>query len=102
MIDTTSPSGTLIFHVFSVIAAYERGNSHKRTMAGIAAAQRAGTRFGRPASISPAQREQAKRLMKSDPPTTVTELPTLLGVSRLAMYRRQDADRAVLVLGEAN
>ena len=102
MIDTTSPSGTLIFHVFSAIAEYERGTNHERTMAGIAAAQRAGTRFGRPASISPAQWEQATRLMKSDPPPTVTELATLLGVSRQAIYRRQDADRAALVLAEAS
>jgi len=101
MIDTTSPSGTLIFHVFSAIAEYERGTNHERTMAGIAAAQRAGTRFGRPASISPAQWEQATHLMKSDPPPTVTELATLLGVSRQAIYRRQDANRAASVLAEA-
>jgi len=102
MIDTTSASGTLIFHVFSAIAEYERGTNHERTMAGIAAAQRAGTHFGRPASISPAQWEQAKRLMKSDPPPTVTEIATLLGVSRQAIYRRQDADRAALLLDEAS
>ena len=102
MIDTTSPSGTLIFHVFSAIAEYERGTNHERTMAGIAAAQRAGTRFGRPASISPARWEQATRLMKSHPPPTVTELATQLGVSRQAIYRRQDADRAALVLAEAS
>ena len=101
MIDTTSPSGTLIFHVFFAIAEYERGTNHERTMTGIAAAQRAGPRFGRPASISPAQWEQATRLMKSDPPPTVTELATLLGVSRQAIYRRQDADRAAFVLAEA-
>ena len=98
---TASPSGTLIFHVFSAIAEYERGTNRERTMAGIAAAQRAGTRFGRPATISPAQWEQATRLMKSDPPPTVTELATLLGVSRQAIYRRQDADRAAMVLDKA-
>ena len=102
MIDTTTPSGTLIFHVFSAIAEYERGTNHERTMAGIAAAQRAGTRFGRPASISPAQWEQAKLLMKSDPPPTVTQIATMLGVSRQAIYRRQDADRAALLLAEAS
>ena len=42
MIDTTTPSGKLIFHVFSAIAEYERGTNHERTMAGIAAAKRAG------------------------------------------------------------
>ena len=102
MIDTTSPSGTLIFHVFSAIAEYERGTNHERTMAGIAAAQRAGTRFGRPASISPAQWERAKRLMKSDPPPTVTEIATLLGVSRQAIYRFQDADRAASLVADAS
>ena len=102
MIDTTTPSGKLIFHVFSAIAEYERGTNHERTMAGIAAAQRAGTRFGRPASISPAQWEQAKLFMKSNPPPTVTQIATMLGVSRQAIYRRQDADRAALLLAEAS
>ena len=102
MIDTTTPSGKLIFHVFSAIAEYERGTNHERTMAGIAAAQRAGTRFGRPASISPAQWEQAKLFMKSNPQPTVTQIATMLGVSRQAIYRRQDADRAALLLAEAS
>jgi len=102
MIDTTTPSGKLIFHVFSAIAEYERGTNHERTMAGIAAAQRAGTRFGRPASISPAQWEQAKLFMKSDPSPTVTQIATMLGVSRQAIYRRQDADRAAFLLTEAS
>ena len=102
MVDYTSPSGSLISYVFSAIAEYERGTNHERTMAGIAAAQRAGTRFGRPASISPAQWEQAKRSMKSDPPPTVTEIATLLGVSRQAIYRRLDADRAALLLAKAS
>jgi DNA invertase Pin-like site-specific DNA recombinase len=98
MIDTTSASGTLIFHVFSAIAEYERGTNHERTMAGIAAAQRTGTRFGRPASISAAQWEQARRSMKTDPSPTVTEIATLLGVSRQAIYRCLEAGRAALML----
>lgn len=102
MIDTTSASGTLIFHVFSAIAEYERGTNHERTMAGIAAAKHAGTRFGRPASISAAQWGEAKRLMKTDPPPTVTQIATMLGVSRQAIYRRHAADRATLLLAEAS
>lgn len=94
MIDTTSASGTLIFHVFSAIAEYERGTNHERTMAGIAAAQRAETRFGRPSSISQAQWEQARKLMKTDPRPTVTEIATLLGVSRQAIYRRLENDQS--------
>jgi DNA invertase Pin-like site-specific DNA recombinase len=37
-IDTTTPGGRLIFHVFGALAAFERDLVKERTMAGLAAA----------------------------------------------------------------
>jgi len=94
VIDTTSAAGNLIFQIFGAFAEFERGTNHERTMAGIAAAQRAGTKFGRPPSISDAQWTKAKALLRSEPPSTIADVATLLGVSRQAIYRRIERDRA--------
>ena len=48
VIDTTTPSGELIFHVFSALAQFERRLIPERTKAGIAAARAGGRKGGRP------------------------------------------------------
>ena len=48
-IDTTTPSGELIFHVFSALAQFERRLIQERTKAGIAAARARGRKGGRSA-----------------------------------------------------
>ncbi len=50
--DTTTPSGEFLFHVFGALAQYERALTHERVMAGLAAAKRRGRRGGRPPVIS--------------------------------------------------
>ncbi len=94
MIDTTSASGKLIFHVFSAIAEYERGTNYERTMAGIAAAKRAGTKFGRPSTITDAQWSEAVTLFAAKPPRSVVAVSRMLKVSRQSVYRRLAQDRA--------
>jgi DNA invertase Pin-like site-specific DNA recombinase len=49
--DTTKPSGELLFHVFGALAQYERALIQERVMAGLAAAKRRGRRGGRPPVI---------------------------------------------------
>lgn len=93
-IDTTTPSGTLIFQIFGVLAEYERSTNHERTMAGIVAARNAGTRFGRPPSITPRQWIEAKTLLTAKPPKSVAAVAALLNVSRQAIYRRIAQDEA--------
>jgi DNA invertase Pin-like site-specific DNA recombinase len=41
-IDTTSPAGRLAFHLFGALAEFEAALVRERTMAGLAAAARAG------------------------------------------------------------
>ncbi|MBF0339249.1 MAG: recombinase family protein [Nitrospirae bacterium] len=50
--DTTTPSGELLFHVFGALAQYERSLIQERIKAGLAAARRRGRIGGRPLSIT--------------------------------------------------
>src|SRR5271166_363454 len=48
-IDTTTPQGVLVFHMFSALAEFERALIRERTRAGLKAAKRMGRTGGRPA-----------------------------------------------------
>ena len=50
--DTTTPSGEFLFHVFGALAQYERALTRERVIAGLAAANRRGRHGGRPPTIS--------------------------------------------------
>lgn len=50
--DTTTPSGELLFHVFGALAQYERALTRERVSAGLAAARRRGRIGGRPPVIT--------------------------------------------------
>src|ERR671938_488780 len=52
-IDTTTPSGKLIFHVFGALAEFERDLIRERTQAGLTAARVRGRTGGRPAVMTP-------------------------------------------------
>jgi len=49
--DTTTPSGELLFHVFGALAQYERALTQERVVAGLAAAKRRGRIGGQPLAI---------------------------------------------------
>ncbi len=49
--DTTTPQGELLFHVFGALAQFERALTQERVRAGLAAALRRGRRGGRPTMI---------------------------------------------------
>jgi len=49
--DTTTPQGELLFHVFGALAQFERSLTQERVRAGVAAARRRGRRGGRPPMI---------------------------------------------------
>ena len=49
--DTTTPQGEFLFHVFGALAQFERSLTQERVKAGLAAAQRRGRRGGRPIAI---------------------------------------------------
>jgi DNA invertase Pin-like site-specific DNA recombinase len=50
-IDTTTPSGKLVFHVLAAIAEFERELIRERVLAGLQAAKARGVKLGRPQKI---------------------------------------------------
>jgi DNA invertase Pin-like site-specific DNA recombinase len=61
-IDTTTPAGRLIFHVFASIAQFERERIRERTMEGLDAARKKGRIGGRPPALSTDQKAEVLRL----------------------------------------
>lgn len=55
--DTHTPHGELLFHLFGALAQYERALTRERVQAGLAAARRRGRRGGRPATVQPEKLE---------------------------------------------
>jgi DNA invertase Pin-like site-specific DNA recombinase len=64
-LDTTTPSGRLLFHVLGSIAEFERDLIRERTQAGLELARKRGKRFGRPLATDATQRKRIVRLRKS-------------------------------------
>jgi DNA invertase Pin-like site-specific DNA recombinase len=85
-LDTSTPGGKLIFHVFGALAEFERDIIRERTMAGLASARARGRNGGRPKKLSAKQVEMAKRLM-CDPNIPIAEVCETLGVSKSTLYR---------------
>jgi DNA invertase Pin-like site-specific DNA recombinase len=93
-IDTTSPAGRLVFHVFGALAEFEAALVRERTMAGLAAARARGRAGGRPPSMT-AEKLAVARQMHAGRQHTVAEIARVLGVSRATVHRHlaASADR---------
>lgn len=92
-IDTTSSGGRLVFHVFAALAEFERDLIQERTMAGLTAARARGRIGGRPRRLSTDQVRAARR-MYEDKEMTVSQIGTVLSVSRSTVYRALDRPSA--------
>ena len=79
-IDTTTPAGRLVFHVFASIAQFERERISERTREGLDAARRRGRVGGRPPALSSAQRAEVRR-MRDEQLRPLTEIAQLFRVS---------------------
>lgn len=85
-IDTTTPGGKLVFHVFGALAEFERDLIRERTNAGLAAARARGRTGGRKPALDAQGREIALALFR-DKSVNVTQICKTLGVSRTTFYR---------------
>src|SRR5437660_2074270 len=83
-IDTTTPSGRLLFHVLAAIAEFERDLIRERVKAGLERAKAMGIRLGRPLALVPESRLQALQHQR----VPVGEMARQLGVSRATVRRR--------------
>ncbi|MGW2082300.1 recombinase family protein [Streptomyces sp. NPDC001939] len=85
-LDTTTPGGRLVFHVFAALAEFIRELIVQGTHEGLAAARARGERFGRPPAMTEEQIRHA-RSMLADPEASVTSIAKLIGVSRTTIYK---------------
>ncbi len=84
-IDTTTPAGRLVFHVFASIAQFERERIRERTMEGLASARAKGRVGGRPLALSDDQRIEVKRLKSEG--RAVKDIAALFKVSPATVKR---------------
>ena len=85
-IDTTTPAGKLVFHIFGSIAEFERARIVERTREGLEAARRRGRIGGRPPALSPAQKAEVKR-MRDEEHRPIPEIAALFKVSEKTVRR---------------
>jgi DNA invertase Pin-like site-specific DNA recombinase len=79
-IDTTTPAGRLVFHVFASIAQFERERIAERTKEGLATARKRGRVGGRPPALSKERRAEVRR-MRDQESRSISELARLFQVS---------------------
>jgi len=85
-LDTTTPGGRLIFHVFAALAEFIRELIIEGTHEGLDAARARGQRLGRPPAMNDEQVRQARALL-ARPDESVASIARLLGVSRSTIYK---------------
>jgi DNA invertase Pin-like site-specific DNA recombinase len=84
-LDTTTPGGRLVFHVFAALAEFIRELIVAGTREGLAAARARGRVGGRPTVVTP-DLLRAARDMLPNPETSITAIAKLLGVSPGTLY----------------
>lgn len=85
-IDTSTPGGRLVFHIFGALAQFERELIRERTIAGLNAAKARGRVGGRPAVLTPAQVKVARQMQDSGE-HSAQSIAEVFGVSRATVYR---------------
>lgn len=82
--DTSSPSGELLFHVFGALAQFERSLIQERVNAGLEAARKRGRIGGRPRIISQEKMDAILKALNS-------------GMSKAAVCRTFEVKRSTLI-----
>jgi DNA invertase Pin-like site-specific DNA recombinase len=84
-IDTSTPTGKLLFNVLASIAEFETEIRKERQMEGIAKAQENGVRFGRKAKLTDADVDQLQQDRASG--TKIVDLMAKYSLSKASVYR---------------
>ncbi len=85
-INTATPGGKLIFHIFAAIAEFHRDLIRENTRNGLAAARKRGARLGRPPKLSIEDTVEAHRLLYQEG-WALQRLLTRFGVSESTLLR---------------
>lgn len=83
-IDTTTPGGRLVFHLFGALGQFERDLIQERTRAGLAAAAARGRKGGRKPVVTSEKLKRARTIIAKG--LTVREAATRLRVGKTALY----------------
>ena len=83
-IDTTTPGGRLVFHLFAALGQFERDLIRERTRAGLAAAAARGRHGGRRPVVTPDKLRRARLLIAQG--LTVREAAARVRVGKTALY----------------
>jgi DNA invertase Pin-like site-specific DNA recombinase len=83
-IDTTTPGGRLVFHLFGALGQFERDLIQERTRAGLAAASARGRKGGRKPVVVPDKLQRAKDMIARG--LTVREAAIRLRIGKTALY----------------
>ena len=90
-VDTTSPGGMLVFHIFGALAEFERNLIRERTKAGLAAARARGKKGGRRRALNEEQTQRLHSLYDDatadgSKKYTIKEICEMMGISRSTLY----------------
>jgi DNA invertase Pin-like site-specific DNA recombinase len=88
-IDTTTPTGKMLFHVLAAIAEFERDLISERTKDGLTAARARGRKGGRRPVLTPDKLATARTLVDGKQ-HTMQQIADVIGVSRASLYRALD------------
>lgn len=89
-IDTSTPNGKLVFHLFGSLAQYEREIIRQRVAAGLDAAKRRGRVGGRPKVVTESKAQAISAMIKQG--AAAKEICLALSISRATLYRHKSRD----------
>ena len=91
-IDTTTPGGRLVFHLFGALAQFERDLIRERTRAGLQAAEERGRRGGRQAVVTPEKLTKARQHLATG--LNVREAAARVKIGKTALYEALKAEKS--------
>jgi DNA invertase Pin-like site-specific DNA recombinase len=89
-IDTSTPTGKMMFGILSVLADWERGMIKERTQADIERARKQGKQFGRPSNINEGLIQSIKYMREKG--LGIRKISSELSVGVGTVYKVLDAD----------
>ena len=95
VIDTTSATGELVFHIFSALSQFERRLIQERTNAGLAAARARGKRGGRKSTSKTDPKVITAQKMHKDHNMPINTICETLKISRATFYRYVNLENGV-------
>jgi len=96
-LDTSTPGGMFVFHVFAALAEFIRTIIVANTNEGLDAARARGQRLGRPPAFTPEKIAYALALL-AEPDRSMGSIAKLLGISRATLYQHLPELKAATVV----